>query len=153
MWIFFRKPNPCCPYDSKSLTPSDLFPDNYTSREIRNIKRPCPNAALGCTDTLSPISIEQHLERACRYSTRHLSSQHSVTKCQFAEHGCTFQAINNSQLDTHIQQNTCQHLNVSIRYICTSCGLFNVISEQYYVCPQFISDAPTRIHPDKIFRF
>jgi len=41
---WMQKNNQCCPMDNKRLSAEhDIFPDNYTRREIEQLKRDCPN--------------------------------------------------------------------------------------------------------------
>lgn len=137
-----RKSNSGCPIDSKKLSSGDLFPDNFTSREIKNIKRPCPNAKLGCAELFSSIDIDQHLERTCRYTSRNFSSQHSTIDCPFTKYGCTFRAISNSQLDTHNQENMRQHLNVSSLRVLLIWGVSNELNFSFTIFVSGFSLSP-----------
>lgn len=63
---FCRKEN-ACPVDNMKLNKdSDIFPDNFTRREISQQKTKCPNIVRGCLVELSPLDVESHL-LVCEY--------------------------------------------------------------------------------------
>lgn len=98
-----RKKNPFCPIDNKPLTESDLFPDNYTRREIQLIRKSCPNAEQGCPEAVSPLDLDAHVLH-CTYRRQH--------DCTFKGCGCTFQTNELTDVATHLQNEMSTHLNV-----------------------------------------
>lgn len=102
-----RKPNPCCPVDNQPLTTADLFPDNFTRREIKQIRRHCPHADLGCGVVLSPIEMDSH-SLECSFA-----KQKRQPECPFTTCGCTFKSAEPNQMDMHLHGEMSAHLNVS----------------------------------------
>lgn len=48
--------------DNKKLNKEkDIFPDNFTRREISQQRTKCPNIMRGCLEELSPLDVEAHL--------------------------------------------------------------------------------------------
>lgn len=57
-----RKKSSCCPVDNRKLNKEkDIFPDNFTRREISQQRTKCPNIMRGCLEELSPLDVEAHL--------------------------------------------------------------------------------------------
>lgn len=106
----FRNKN-CCPNDNIVLTDKDLFPDLYTLREIKEITKPCPNAANGCIELLRPIDIDAHLVQ-CMYRREPITSTQDRIQCPFTKQGCSFETSDTSQLDAHCKMDMHKHLNV-----------------------------------------
>lgn len=106
--LFCRKKNNCCPIDNKPLTENDLFPDNFTRREIQNMRKPCPNFTFGCQKSISPLEMETHL-LDCSFRERI-----TVIECSFRQCGCEFKANTQSEIDLHVQDEMASHLNVSL---------------------------------------
>lgn len=107
-----RKPNPCCPIDNRPLAAdSDIFPDNYTRREIQQLRRACSNAGRGCAVVLSPIELDAH-RLICTYGST--QPQRQLLECRFLQFGCSFVASDAAQLDEHLGAELVMHLNVSV---------------------------------------
>lgn len=53
-----------CPVDNNQLGPNDIFPDNYTKREIAGISIICKN--LGCSASIPVMDFEDHYE-VCKF--------------------------------------------------------------------------------------
>lgn len=106
----YRKPNPCCPIDNQPLTTNDLFPDNYTRREIKQIRRHCPHADLGCAVVLSPLDVDAHLAE-CSFAKANQVRQQP--ECPFSTCGCTFYSADAGQMNSHLHADMAVHLNVS----------------------------------------
>lgn len=106
-FFFFRNKNNCCPIDNKPLTENDLFPDNFTRREIQSMRKPCPNSSHGCQISISPLEMDGHILE-CSFRERI-----TAIECSFRQCGCTFKANTQSEIDTHTQNEMAAHLNVS----------------------------------------
>lgn len=65
----------------------DIFPDNFTRREIEQIKLKCPNSRLGCDIVASPIEVERH-KLECPY--RSPANEQTEEKCPFASIKCIY---------------------------------------------------------------
>lgn len=108
----FRKEE-ACPVDNIKLSlESDLFPDNYTRREILHQKVPCPYTYLGCSATVSLPDIDNH-SAICTFKVLDSPYPH---KCIFYDIGCssTFNSI--EEKDCHMTQSTNLHLQVIFHY-------------------------------------
>lgn len=108
-YIFIRKKNPCCPIDNKQLSENDLFPDNYTRREIQQIRKSCPNAELGCQVIVSPLEIDGHIMQ-CTYRRDHVAGQQY--ECAFKGAGCPFLSNDLDEMNIHQSSEMSSHLNV-----------------------------------------
>lgn len=53
-----------CPIDNNQLGADDVFPDNYTKREIAGISIICPN--VGCSTSVPVTDFEDHYE-ICKF--------------------------------------------------------------------------------------
>lgn len=105
--FFYRKKNNYfCPIDNKPLTENDIFPDNFTRREIQNMRKPCPNSSNGCQISISPLEMNTHVLE-CLFRER------TSIECSFRQCGCTFKANTQSEIDAHVQDQMASHLNVS----------------------------------------
>lgn len=105
-----RKKNPCCPIDNKQLSENDLFPDNYTRREIQQIRKSCPNAELGCKVIMSPLELDDHVMQ-CTYQHSDAGQQH---ECIFKAAGCLFHSIELDEMNIHQANEMTSHLNVTM---------------------------------------
>lgn len=102
-----------CPLDSVPLDENNLFPDNFTLREIRQILVPCPHQANGCQKRMSPYELESHIV-TCKYGQENVEGGSQSTEyCSFQSCGCNFKSSDSSEIETHIQQDMPVHLNVS----------------------------------------
>jgi TNF receptor-associated factor 6 len=77
----FRKKKSNCPLDDLDLSLEDIFPDNYTKREIENIRKSFPDqffeppnvlfecrfSTISCDfKTIEPEELEKHMENASK---------------------------------------------------------------------------------------
>ncbi|XP_059608861.1 TNF receptor-associated factor 6-B [Phlebotomus argentipes] len=96
-----------CPVDKQSLSmESDIFPDNFTRREILQIKKPCPNATFGCLTNVSPVEMDAHV-LICEFRRRTTNFS-----CYFARCGCKFTAPTHDALDAHVKSEMAHHLEL-----------------------------------------
>lgn len=100
----------CCKLEEK-----DLFTDKSRDRKIKNCKEKCPNSGMGCTEILSPLNMEDHIQ-ICPHRPRLPLSEHISIDCVFRKVGCTFRAIDSDQMDSHIKHYMDRHIIVSINY-------------------------------------
>lgn len=107
-----RKQNPCCPIDNTQLCESDLFPDNYTRREIQQIRKSCPNAELGCSVSVSPLELDTHILQCTFRRDRIISTNQK--DCLFQSAGCPFKGNEPNEVDNHLHNEMATHLNVCI---------------------------------------
>lgn len=117
-----RTQNPSCPIDNHHLTEKDLFPDNFTRREIQQLRQPCANSAAGCETVLSPLDMDVHLA-LCAHGLPPTSRSHGAAsvagdkqrlhECTFKMCGCKFTAIDEQAITDHLSAETVIHLNVS----------------------------------------
>lgn len=106
-----RKKNPCCPIDNKQLSENDLFPDNYTRREIQQIRKSCPNAELGCKVIVSPLELDGHVMQ-CTYRRDSVAGQQY--ECTFKAAGCLFLSNDLDEMNIHQSTELSAHLNVKM---------------------------------------
>lgn len=116
IFLFFcRTPNSNCPIDNKPLTyENDIFPDNFTKREINQIRphQPCPNINNGCQLNLSPHEMETHILE-CSFKDRMTLTTSSCHDCPFRQYGCkTKTIIDRKTLDEHIEKEFTIHLTL-----------------------------------------
>ncbi|XP_055845290.1 TNF receptor-associated factor 6 [Episyrphus balteatus] len=106
-WL--QNENQCCPLDNKKLsTEHDVFPDNFTRREIDQIKWKCPNSPLGCNWISSPIEVDKHLLE-CSYQLPSPVEK----RCPFVSVNCPFMATEDGLgVGEHIRQDMQQHMNL-----------------------------------------
>lgn len=69
-YFCFRRKSQICPIDLSPLTIEDLFPDNYTKREIDEQKVACLNT--GCDVTIPLLEADQHYA-SCGFSKNQVS--------------------------------------------------------------------------------
>lgn len=104
-----RNQSQCCPLDNKPLSSdTDIFPDNFTRREISQIRNACPNASAGCPAMISPLEMDEHLLQ-CQYQRKMRNLQ-----CSFARLNCNFVANTETELNLHMRNDISSHLNVRI---------------------------------------
>ncbi|XP_054290372.1 TNF receptor-associated factor 6-like [Macrosteles quadrilineatus] len=117
-WL--KKQDGLCPIDSQALSiTKDLFPDNFTRREIAQQTRNCP--VEGCSQLLPLLEIEKHISTAHKES----SQQEETILCTFHNFGCKTQVQSVQQLNTHLDTQLHHHLallasRVSDRHAATS---------------------------------
>ncbi|XP_037812196.1 TNF receptor-associated factor 6-like [Lucilia sericata] len=110
-WL--RKKNQLCPMDNQKLeVDKDVFPDNYTRREIQQIKLKCEHNKTGCTFIGSPLEMEQH-KLECPYRCE---EEPSEEKCPFASIKCDFVGRpETNALEMHLKEDMPHHLQLMLR--------------------------------------
>ncbi|XP_030378054.1 TNF receptor-associated factor 6 [Scaptodrosophila lebanonensis] len=105
--------NQCCPLDNKPLSAEhDIFPDNYTRREIEQIKHKCPNSPLGCSVVASPIEVDRHLP-SCPYRRQQAQREE---KCPFASIKCDFVGRpETNALEEHLKTDMPHHMQLMLQ--------------------------------------
>lgn len=91
---------------------SDIFPDNFTRREISQQRTKCPNIVRGCLEELSPLDVEAHL-MVCKFKPPELPENEKL-RCSFVTVGCTEKFEDEPELQRHLEQFIAQHLTVRI---------------------------------------
>lgn len=125
--VWLRDNRQWCPMDNERITgDQDVFPDNFTRREIEQIKLKCPNAKLGCELIASPLEVERH-----RYNCPHRFTEkqddndghsdqyghhHSEEKCPFASIKCDFVGRpETNALEVHLKEDMALHLQLMLK--------------------------------------
>ena len=85
----------------------DIFPDNFTRREIHQLRKSCPFATNGCKVTVSPLELDSHA-LICSFK-----KDEANFVCTFKKCGCKYEVNNNVALTKHIEESYQEHLNVS----------------------------------------
>lgn len=99
-----------CPVDNMKLNKEDIFPDNFTRREISQQRTKCPNIVRGCLIELSPLDIETHL-MVCEYKIPELPDNEKL-RCSFMEVGCEEKFEDEPELQRHLEQHIQKHLTM-----------------------------------------
>lgn len=89
---------------------TDIFPDNFTRREISQQRTKCPNIVRGCLEELSPLDIENHLF-VCKFKLPELPDNEKL-RCSFVDVGCSEKFEDEPQLQRHLEQEIQKHLTV-----------------------------------------
>lgn len=89
---------------------SDIFPDNFTRREISQQRTRCPNLSRGCFEELSPLDIETHL-LTCKFKIPELPENEKL-RCSFVNVGCAKKFEDEPELQRHIESDVSAHLIV-----------------------------------------
>ncbi|ENN73928.1 TNF receptor-associated factor 6 [Dendroctonus ponderosae] len=98
-----------CPVDNIKLNKDkDIFPDNFTRREISQQRTKCPNILRGCLKELSPLDVDTHL-LVCEFRPPELPD-HEKLRCVFVNVGCYEKFEDDPNLQRHLEQNVQQHL-------------------------------------------
>ncbi|KAK4886970.1 hypothetical protein RN001_003241 [Aquatica leii] len=98
-----------CPVDNKPLDKdNDIFPDNFTRREISQQRLKCPNIIRGCSEDLSPLDVEAHL-LTCKYGVPKLPDNEKL-RCSFVAFGCDSKFEDEPEQQRHLEQETQKHL-------------------------------------------
>lgn len=110
-WL--RNHNQCCPLDNKQLSSEiDIFPDNYTRREIDQIKFKCPNSPLGCAVVASPLDVDKHLP-TCPYRR---AKDMLDEKCPFSTIKCDFVGrAETNALEEHLKDDMPHHMQLLLQ--------------------------------------
>lgn len=100
-----------CPIDNMKLKyESDIFPDNFTKREISQQRTKCPNIVRGCPEELSPLEVETHL-LSCQFRPPELPPNEKL-RCSFVHVGCEEKFEDEPELQRHLEQYVQQHLTL-----------------------------------------
>lgn len=104
-----------CPVDNVNLSVSDLFPDNFTRREILQHRLTCPFAANGCNMQLGPLELDNHVAN-CKFNKALLtpSPKSSKISCSFKGVGCKVYLKNEEMLSEHLESHVQTHMNVRL---------------------------------------
>ncbi|KAK5643924.1 hypothetical protein RI129_007769 [Pyrocoelia pectoralis] len=98
-----------CPVDNKPLDKDhDIFPDNFTRREISQQRLKCPNVVRGCLEDLSPLDVEIHLAH-CKFAPPKLPDNEKL-RCTFVIFGCDAKFEDEPEQQRHMEQETQKHL-------------------------------------------
>ncbi|XP_050304141.1 TNF receptor-associated factor 6-like [Anthonomus grandis grandis] len=98
-----------CPVDNMRLNrDKDIFPDNFTRREISQQRTKCPNFLRGCLEELSPLDIDSHL-LVCEFRPPELPD-HEKLCCQYINVGCKQKFEDEPELQKHLDENIQLHL-------------------------------------------
>lgn len=82
---YFSKKNTKCPLDDMNLSIEDIFPDNFTKREIENIRKSFP-------DQFEPPN--------------------PILECNFASVGCDFKSMDPQEVERHVEENCKEHVDL-----------------------------------------
>lgn len=93
---------------------NDIFPDNFTRREISQQRTRCPNLSRGCFEELSPLDIESHL-LVCKFKIPELPDNEKL-RCTFVHVGCHKKFEDEPDLEKHLETDIAAHLNVCRKY-------------------------------------
>ncbi|RZC42466.1 TNF receptor-associated factor 6 [Asbolus verrucosus] len=114
MESWLERENACCPIDNTKLHKDvDIFPDNFTRREISQQKTKCPNIVRGCLEELSPLDVETHLA-VCKYKPPELPENEKL-RCSYVHVGCEDKFEDEPELQRHLEQHTQKHLNLLLQ--------------------------------------
>lgn len=110
MGKIFRREK-ACPVDNKPLDKDrDIFPDNFTRREISQQRIKCPNLVRGCLADLSPLDVETHL-LTCKFGVAKLPDNEKL-RCTFVVIGCDAKFEDEPEQQRHLEQNLQKHMMV-----------------------------------------
>ncbi|CAH0560247.1 unnamed protein product [Brassicogethes aeneus] len=100
-----------CPVDNMKLdVEKDIFPDNFTRREISQQKARCPYIVRGCIEELSPLDVESHMI-ICKFRPPELPENEKL-RCQFVDVGCTDKFEDEPELQRHLESEVTKHLSL-----------------------------------------
>ncbi|XP_050681551.1 E3 ubiquitin-protein ligase PDZRN3-B-like isoform X2 [Leptidea sinapis] len=102
-----------CPIDNINLSMKvDIFPDNYTKREIQEQRMSCPFAAKGCSVKVTPLDLDSHIS-TCEYNQPEASHQPDITiPCSFKAVGCKETFDNQEDLNNHLHNDILSHMSL-----------------------------------------
>lgn len=104
---------------------SDIFPDNFTRREISQQRTRCPNISRGCYEELSPLDVEIHI-LSCKFKPPELPDNEKL-RCSFVDVGCDAKFEDEPELQRHIEQEIQKHLMVLFVIILREKKLFSIV--------------------------
>lgn len=102
-----------CPICKKSLNKdSDVFPDNFTKRELCELKihAECPNAGYGCSVRVLSSDLEEHA-KICLFTSS--TNENGKIVCSFVNIGCKKEFATFQERQTHLKQCVQDHFNVN----------------------------------------
>lgn len=101
-----------CPIDNINLSMKvDIFPDNYTKREIQEQRMDCPFSAKGCSVKVTPLDLDAHIA-ACQYNQPETSSKPDIKiLCSFHAVGCKETFDSQDEMNHHLNENTQTHMS------------------------------------------
>lgn len=94
---------------------SDIFPDNFTRREISQHRTKCPNIVRGCYEELSPLDVEAHLLN-CKFNPPLLPDNEKL-RCTFVDYGCQAKFEDEPEKQRHLEKDMQLHLMVNSNFI------------------------------------
>ncbi|XP_045492825.1 TNF receptor-associated factor 6-like [Colias croceus] len=102
-----------CPIDNINLSMKvDIFPDNYTKREILEQRMSCPFASKGCTVKVTPLDLDAHIS-TCEFNQPEASTQHNVKiPCSFKAVGCSEMFDSQEDANTHMHNDVLSHMSL-----------------------------------------
>lgn len=117
-----------CPIDNRILNPNEIFPDNYTKREIEETVVICPNE--GCLVPISAKNYEDHLEN-CKHRTGDFGEKIKRFDCPFHSVGCDFKITSLPlQLLNHLKHDVMQHNQLLLKG-------YKILSNQFQNCRNY----------------
>ncbi|XP_043212115.1 TNF receptor-associated factor 6-like [Amphibalanus amphitrite] len=125
-WL--RREREQCPQDNQPLTENDIYPDNYTRREILQLRVHCPNSKSGCPTLVELANVDRHLTE-CEYQIVPCPNRCSMRtmKREIADHcqsSCLRRLVNCSLCNEQFQLNQQKsHLTTCplVALTCESC--------------------------------
>lgn len=85
LFFFLRKKNTKCPLDDVNLSMEDIFPDNYTKREIEHMRKSYP-------DQFDPPNV--------------------VFECRFSTISCEFKTQDIEEMNRHMEAASKEHIDL-----------------------------------------
>jgi len=109
-WL--KRDSACCPVDNMKLQKEDIYPDNFTRREISQQRTKCPNIVRVCLEELSPLDLESHL-LICKFRpVQHPLPENEKLRCKFVHVGCEPKFEDEPELERHLEQDVNLHLQL-----------------------------------------
>ncbi|CAH2091694.1 unnamed protein product [Euphydryas editha] len=100
-----------CPIDNINLSMKvDIFPDNYTKREIQEQRMSCPFAAKGCSIKVTPLDLDTHIA-VCEFNQPEASSQSVRVPCSFQAVGCKETFDSQEDMNNHLHNDIQNHMS------------------------------------------
>ncbi|XP_013161562.1 PREDICTED: TNF receptor-associated factor 6-like [Papilio xuthus] len=100
-----------CPIDNINLSMKvDIFPDNYTKREIQEQRMSCPFAAKGCNVKVTPLDLDAHIA-ACEHNQPDTSAAQTRLPCAFHAVGCKDTFESQEDMNNHLQNDVQKHMS------------------------------------------
>ncbi|XP_028175860.1 TNF receptor-associated factor 4-like [Ostrinia furnacalis] len=101
-----------CPIDNINLSMKvDIFPDNYTKREIQEQRMSCPFADKGCKLKVTPLDLDSHIA-SCEFNQPETSAQKEArVPCSFQAVGCRETFASQDDMNTHLHEDTQTHMS------------------------------------------